>query len=670
MDLSANPCDDFYQFSCGGFRRRLIPEDTGQVSTLGLIDNDLEDRLKTLVAEPTPLHGEPKHFANVRNLFKSCMDKDKSERDGTAWLEGVLEGLGGWPVVVGHSWDESKEGSEFSWLRAIYHLQESGFAAPYFTEMNVINDFKNTTTRIVNMDQPPLGITQKYLLAEPRHRVAEAYLEFMTDVPVLMGADRATAQTDMLDVFQFETELAKASLTVEERREVNRLYNPYTVREAQEKFPVIPWKEYINHNLPKNLTIDDNQVIVINDENYFLKLANILPNIPKRVLSNYLIWRTVKYSTLYMPQRFRDRFDQFFAAITGNTESEPRWKNCINTVASGLSVAVGSMYAKRYFKAEDKQVAMEITNNIRTEMYKTLETVDWMDGTTRQSALDKMKAMVAHIAYPDELLEDKRLAEYYGGMEINLDGPFLQAIINLTHFETQFEYGRLKEPVNKTEWLNHASAAVVNAYYNSVENSIEFPAGILQGAFFTSTRPRYMNYGTFGFVVAHEITHGFDDKGRLFDKDGNLKDWWDPDTKKRYLEKALCIVYQYGNYTDSQVNLKLNGVNTQGENIADNGGVKQAYRAYRQWLKSTDQGEPSLPGLDQFSPIQLFWISAANSWCSVYRDEELANRILTDVHSPGEFRVTGSISNMPEFSKDFNCPLGSRMNPVKKCNVW
>ncbi|CAA9997945.1 unnamed protein product [Nesidiocoris tenuis] len=187
--------------------------------------------------------------------------------------------------------------------------------------------------------------------------------------------------------------------------------------------------------------------------------------------------------------------------------------------------------------------------------------------------------------------------------------------------------------------------------------------------FFSEDRPNYMNYGAIGFVIGHEITHGFDDQGRTFDKEGNLRDWWHEETKEKYLEKAKCIIEQYGNFTDTQVNMKLNGINTQGENIADNGGIKEAYRAYVKWATANGE-EARLPGLQQFTPRQLFWVSAASTWCSTYRDETLKNRITTGVHSPAEFRVIGPMSNMPEFAKDFNCPLGSKMNPLKKCTVW
>jgi len=228
-----------------------------------------------------------------------------------------------------------------------------------------------------------------------------------------------------------------------------------------------------------------------------------------------------------------------------------------------------------------------------------------------------------------------------------------------------------REKVNKTDWVRHGNPAVVNAFYSPLENSIQFPAGILQGVFFGSGRPKYLNYGAIGWVIGHEITHGFDDQGRQFDKEGNLRNWWHPDTSSRYLNKAECIIGQYSNYNFPELdNLPVNGINTQGENIADNGGIKEAYRAYNKWVQNNGQ-EPLLPGLN-YTQRQMFWLSGANVWCSKARPQALKLSVLTGAHSPDKFRVQGTFSNMAGFSRDWGCPAGSNMNPAKqdKCKVW
>ncbi|KAG5889087.1 hypothetical protein JTB14_004931 [Gonioctena quinquepunctata] len=308
-----------------------------------------------------------------------------------------------------------------------------------------------------------------------------------------------------------------------------------------------------------------------------------------------------------------------------------------------------------------------MVDDIRAEFEDILKSVEWMDDETRMNAIDKARSMTSHIAYPDELLDNRKLEEFYDGLELD-PNQYMRSILNVTLFGTRFSFKRLRQAVNKTDWVTHGRPAVVNAFYSSIENSIQFPAGILQGVFFSDDRPRYMNYGAIGFVIGHEITHGFDDQGRQFDKDGNLVNWWQESTKTAFVEKAQCIIDQYGNYSVPDLKLNLNGINTQGENIADNGGLKESYLAYQNWVQRNGE-EPKLPGL-KYTPNQMFWVSAANTWCSVYRSESLKLRILTGYHSPGEFRVLGPLSNSEYFYKDFNCPEGSKMNPVKKCKVW
>merc|ERR1711872_770707 len=291
-----------------------------------------------------------------------------------------------------------------------------------------------------------------------------------------------------------------------------------------------------------------------------------------------------------------------------------------------------------------------------------------MDEDTKRQARVKAQGMVEHIGYPSELLDQSKLEDLYAGLELS-PNAYLGNALNMTVFGTNYAFSKLREKVNKTDWVRHGRPAVVNAFYSPLENSIQFPAGILQGIFFSSDRPKYMNYGAIGWVIGHEITHGFDDQGRQFDAEGNLKQWWEPATETNYLDKAQCIIWQYGNYTAQPIGINLNGVNTQGENIADNGGIKEAYLAYSRWAERNPK-EPQLPGFLKYSPKQMFWISAGNTWCSKYRAFALERRIRTGAHSPGPFRVKGPFSNTPQFAQDFNCPVGSGMNPVKKCEVW
>lgn len=261
------------------------------------------------------------------------------------------------------------------------------------------------------------------------------------------------------------------------------------------------------------------------------------------------------------------------------------------------------------------------------------------------------------------------MEEFYDGLVLS-KASYLKNYLHLKIWISKYYAKEFRQPVDKKSWKTHGGAAIVNAFYNPAENSINFPAGILDGVFFQEDRPLYMNYGAIGFVVGHEITHGFDDQGSQKDGEGNLVDWWEPETKSRYLEKARCIIEQYGNYTVEVEGetLYVNGINSQGENIADNGGVKEALLAYNR-LTERHGVEPILPGMN-FSPRQLFWLSSARVWCNAKRPGALKKQVLTDPHSPAQFRVNGPLANLREFSQDWGCPVGSPMNPAKKCQVW
>lgn len=440
-----------------------------------------------------------------------------------------------------------------------------------------------------------------------------------------------------------------------------------TISELQEKYPMVQWVEYMNTLLAPDNHVDDKEIVIVNVPSYITDFIQLIKKTPKRTQANYLLWRAAGSSVSFLTEELRNRQLQYTTIVTGKTERASRWKECIDISSGSLANAAGALYVRKYFNEDSRQNALEMVTDIRAEFRKIVENVDWMDDETKKNALEKADSMTTHIAYPDELLDDKKIEEFYGDLELD-EGYYLKSILNLTLFGTQFSFKRLRQPVNKTDWISHGRPAIVNAFYSSIENSIQFPAGILQGVFFSNDRPRYMNYGGIGFVIGHEITHGFDDQGRQFDKNGNLVDWWASNTKSAFVKKAQCIIDQYSNYSVPELNLHLNGVNNQGENIADNGGIKEAYLAYNAWV-NRNKPEQKLPGLN-YTPNQMFWISAANSWCAKYRPESLKVRILTGYHAPGMFRVIGPLSNSEDFARDFKCPKGSKMNPISKCQVW
>lgn len=664
MNRSIDPCNDFYRFACGRFlEETIIPDDKSSQSSFSTIGDELELQLRSIIEEP-PKDSDIKPFRLAKNLYKVCMNKTQIENQGLDHMKYILKHLGGWPVLEGDHWNEG----DFSWRSSVYKFRKYGYSVDYFIDFSVGVNLKNSTERLIEFDQASLGLSREYLAKGTSERIVKAYYDYMIDIAVLMGANRERAVHELTESLNFEIKLANISLPLEQRRNATKLYNPMKVPQLQDKYPSIPWTEYINTILAPHAKLNYDDTIIVAVPKYIYDLEELLSVTPKRVQANYVMWRVMAASVSYLTEKIRARQLAYSTAVSGVSEQEARWKECVGTVGSSFSLAIGSLYVRKYFKEEAKSNAEEMVQLIREEMYKILNEIDWMDEVTRKSAIEKAKSMTTHIAYPEELLDNAKLEEFYDGLEIEPTN-YLESVLNLTRFGTNYSFKQLRKPVNKTDWKSHGNPAIVNAFYSSIENSIQFPAGILQGTFFSNDRPRYMNYGAIGFVIGHEITHGFDDQGRQFDKDGNLVDWWHETTKQKYLEKAKCIIEQYGNYSVPEVNLSLNGINTQGENIADNGGVKEAYNAYNVWVAQHGE-EPRLPGLQQYSPRQMFWISAASVWCSQHRPESLKIRITTGYHSPGEFRVLGPLSNLDSFSKDFNCPKGSRMNPVHKCQVW
>lgn len=383
----------------------------------------------------------------------------------------------------------------------------------------------------------------------------------------------------------------------------------------------------------------------------------------KNILTIYK-YRSINIATL--GKKWRELAQNYNGAITGQQREEPRWEQCLGSLSGTLGIALSSLYVRNYFKSESKRAAEEMVHYIRNEFIKILNEVDWMDEETKKEAHAKAQAISSYIGYPDELLNDNLIEELYQGLDIGSN--YFTNIQHLRRWSTDYSFNLLRKKNEKIDWKKHARAATVNAFYNALDNSIEFPAGILQGAFYDKTKPNYLNFGAIGFIIGHEITHGFDDRGRQFDKDGNNRNWWNSETDQRFKDRAQCIIDQYSNYVEPENNIRLSGVNTQGENIADNGGLKEAFRAYNEWTKRNGE-EPRLPGLN-LTTRQLFWVSSANVWCGKFRPEVLKLRVMVGSHSPARFRITGPLSNLKEFSETFNCPTNATLNPTNKCSVW
>ncbi|XP_031626097.1 neprilysin-2-like [Contarinia nasturtii] len=662
IDENVNPCDNFYEFACGKFlRNTLIPDDKIAMMSFVHVQDKVLGQLRLILNEKLDTN-ESKPFTLAKIFNTACMDEETLEIQGIAPMVEILDKYGGWPVVKG-DWDSEK----WDWMEAYQNMSSDGLDDNILFSLNILTDQRNSSRRVLDLDQADFGLRMEFLQKGLEDTNVKAYYEFMVDAAVIFGANKSAAEEELLDSLKFEIELAKIAVPEGERRNLSALYNPFTIRQLQATYPYLNWLECINGLLPESVRIDEDEVLIVDVPNYYMQLGPILQATPKRTIANYFAWRSVFFGSALLNSALHRRKLQFLATTIGLRKLDPRYNTCVTLTSHYLPISVGALYVRRYFDEESKKAAVELVNSIREEFIKILRDVSWMDDETRAAAIEKAKSMTSHIAYPDELTNNNKLEEYYDGLELE-SNTLLQNVLRIRIFKDNHLIKGLRTPVNKTDWQTHTMPATVNAAYNPLENSIQLPAAILQDRFFSADRPSYLNFGSIGQIIGHEITHGFDDQGRQFDLDGNLIDWWEDETEAKFGRKAQCMVEQYSNYVDFDSNLRLNGINTQGENIADNGGVKEAYAAYRNYVKRNG-AEQLLPGLN-YTQEQLFWISSAQTWCAVTRPEFDKMLITTDVHSPNEFRVIGTISNMQEFAHDFSCEAGNKMNPFKKCEVW
>ncbi|XP_061377154.1 neprilysin-4-like isoform X3 [Danaus plexippus] len=458
--------------------------------------------------------------------------------------------------------------------------------------------------------------------------------------------------------------LAKITSAPEDRRNVSELYRRMTLAKLEGLVPEIKWRKYLC--IVMNRTIDSSETVVLFALSYVRHLVQLIKKTDPNTLSNYLLWRFVRHRVNNLDDRFQSAKQQFYYILFGREQAPPRWKNCISQVNSNMGMALGSMFVRKYFDEMSKNDTMTMTREIQQAFRELLHMTDWIDEETKKLAAHKVDSMMLRIGYPDFILNKKELDDRYKEVQIHPD-KYFENILNILQHLTKMEQSRIGQPVNKTLW--NTAPAVVNAYYSRNKNQIMFPAGILQPPFYHRHFPRSLNFGGIGVVIGHEITHGFDDKGRLFDCEGNLHRWWSDSAIEAFHRRAQCLIDQYGRYVVPEVNMKLDGVNTQGENIADNGGVKQAFHAYQRWLLQHGAVDETLPELNHTS-TQLFFLNFAQVWCGAMRPEAMRNKLKTAVHSPGRFRVIGTLSNSLDFAREFQCPPGSPMNPIHKCSVW
>nr|XP_035945490.1 membrane metallo-endopeptidase-like 1 isoform X6 [Halichoerus grypus] len=599
MDPSREPCDDFYQYACGGWlRRHVVPETNSRYSVFDVLRDELEVILKGLLENSTTKDRPAVQKAKM--LYRSCMNESVIEKRDSQPLLDILEVMGGWPVTM-EKWNESV-GPRWE-LEQQLAVMNTQFNRRVLIDLFIWNDDQNSSRHIIYIDQPTLGMPSReyYFNEGSNQKVREAYLQFMMSVATMLRADMHLPESsylvreDMVQVLELETQLANATAPQEERHDVTTLYHRMSLEDLQNKFGLkgFNWTLFIQSVLSsvKIKLLPDEEVVVYGIP-YLQNLEDIIDVYSARTIQNYLVWRLVLDRISSLSQRFKDARTNYRKAM-----------------------------------------------NIREQ-----------------------------IGYPDYILEErnKHLDEEYSNLNFSEDKYFENGLQNLKA-GAQRSLKKLREKVDQNLWI--IGAAVVNAFYSPNRNQIVFPAGILQPPFFSKEQPQALNFGGIGMVIGHEITHGFDDNGRNFDKNGNMLDWWSNFSAQHFQKQSECMIHQYGNYSwDLADNQNVNGFSTLGENIADNGGVRQAYKAYLKWMAEGGKDQ-QLPGLE-LSYDQLFFINYAQVWCGSYRPEFAIQSIKTDVHSPLKYRVLGSLQNLGAFADAFHCAEGTHMHPHERCRVW
>ncbi|XP_055546148.1 endothelin-converting enzyme homolog isoform X1 [Wyeomyia smithii] len=671
IDTTVNPCDDFYGFACNQWiKNNPIPDGKSMWGTFGKLEQQNQLVVKNALERPEA-ELKSKAEKKAKLYYQSCLDEDETmEKLGAEPLLKLLKSIGGWNVTANASgFDVSK----WSLQKSLQTLQIKYNMGGLFG-WAVGEDDRNSSKHIIQIDQGGLTLPSRdnYLNKTANAKILNAYLDYMTKVSVLLGAEEAEARRQMSDVVEFETRLANITTPQDMRRDEEEMYHLMTLTTLQEKAPFINWRDHFEEafRLVKRKITEKEKVVVYAPE-YLQKLDTLVQEYhstdeKKTILNNYLVWQTVRTLTACLSKAFRDAYKGLRKALIGSDGGEEPWRYCVSDTTNVLGFAIGAMFVRDVFHGESKPRAEEMINEVRTAFKDNLKSLVWMDNETRRLAEEKADAISDMIGFPDYILNADELDKKY--QDLNIDPKmYFDNNINFNIYSLKKNLEKLDQPVNKTRW--GMTPPTVNAYYTPTKNQIVFPAGILQLPFFDMKNPKSLNYGAMGVVMGHELTHAFDDQGREYDKFGNLHQWWNNKTIERFKKQTECFNKQYSTYKVNGKN--LNGKQTMGENIADNGGLKAAFHAYirSEKLSTSDTDTLPLPGLNM-THRQLFFVSFAQVWCSAVTDETTTLQIEKDPHSPPMYRVIGSLSNLREFADTFKCPLGSRMNPERKCEVW
>jgi putative endopeptidase len=647
MDTSVKPGADFFLYANGNWIKQTeIPPEYSRWGAFNELIERNNDALHTIAEKASQTQVDPK-FApetqKVGDYYASGMDEQAIEAMRTKPLQEELNRI-----------DMIKDRQDV--LAEIAHLHSIGVNA--FFNFGAGQDAKDSTRDIAQAVQGGLGMPDRdyYTKQDPDMKgKREKYIAHVTKMLTLLGEPAEKAAEDAKKIMALETKLAEASRTRVQLRDPIKNYNKMGVRQLQDLTPDWNWSDYF-----KKIDLVEPGDINVHQPEFFKAAENSFKSTRIDDWKAYLRWHLINATAPYLSKDFVDEeFDFNERTLRGTQQIKPRWKRVVASEDDAIGEALGKLYAGFYFPPEAKARALELVNNLKEALADRIKTLDWMDEPTKKEALKKLEAFQVKIGYPDKWLD-------YSLLQIDR-GPFVLNTIRAEKFEADRDVQKIGKPVDRTDW--GMTPPTVNAYYNPNMNEIVFPAGILQPPFFYANADDAVNYGAIGAVIGHEMTHGFDDQGRQFDAVGNLRDWWSKKSAEEYDKRRKAVVDQYSSY-EPLPGLHVNGELTQGENIADIGGVKLAYAALQKALDK--HPEERTKKIDGLTPEQRFFLSFAAIWRSKIRDEDQKLRLNTDPHSPAQFRVNGPLSNLPEFQQAFNIPDGSPMvRPAdKRVNIW
>ena len=642
LDTTAVQGADFYQYACGGWmKKHPLTNEYSRFGSFDMLAENNREQLKGLIVDiAAGQNAQGTIGQKIGDIYNLAMDSVKLNADGVTPIQADLEKIA-----------SVKDKSEIVPLMA--ELAHSG-VFPYFS-FYVGADIMDSKSNLFQLYQGGISLGEKeYYLDndDVTVNIRNKYKEHIVKMFQLAGFDEAAAKKKMEAVMDIETRIAKASFSAVEQRNPAANYHKMSLDELKKEIPGIDWDAFLNGIGVKGVTeLSVSQVEPIKE------VEKIINSLPVENQIAYMQWSLIDRAAGYLSDDLvAQNFDFYGKTLSGKQTNQPRWKRAVSTVNGVLGEAVGQMYVEKYFPAAAKERMVQLVKNLQTALGERIRNLEWMGDSTKIKAIEKLNSFYVKVGYPDKWRD-------YTGLNIEKDSYWAN-VKRATEFELDYMLSKAGKPVDRDEW--GMTPQTVNAYYNPTTNEICFPAGILQYPFFDMNADDAFNYGAIGVVIGHEMTHGFDDQGRQFDKDGNLKDWWTAEDAKRFEERAQVMV----NFFDSiQVlpGLNANGSLTLGENIADHGGLQVSFQAFKNATK-----DASLPVEDGFTPEQRFFLSYAGVWAGNIRDEQIRLQTKSDPHSLGRWRVNGALPQIGAWYDAFGIKEGDPMYlaPEKRVSIW